>query len=520
MQLINYITSSFKSFVSLFLKREIQSLSLKLKAIRATAWIALGSGLQNILRLISNLTLAYLLFPEAFGIMAIARTSVEMLVLFSDLGVKTAIIQKPEGNSKEYLDTSWIFSIGRGGILFIISILIAYPLSFFFNQPNLAPIFICISASVLIRSFENPAIALFTKEFRAEKRVVYLLIPAFFGLLTTIVLAYFFRSVWALVAGTVISAVYHLIMSYVMHPYRPSFIWNNQAAGSIFHFGKYMFLNTMISWAAMNIDNFFIGKFFGMKILGFYSIGKTLGVSIERLLLTISTQAYFPAISAVQNNLKRVCNIYTKTVKVTIAFVIPVLIILALFSNEIISILYREEYLAVSIAFFWLSFRGIFRMLSLIQSSTIIGLGKPAFETVSMGVGLVALVIFLPTFSYFGETISKFFEPIFHLMTAQFKFYGSCFGIFLSGITITAMETFLLVYYLKFPAKTMIQTWLHILCLILISFGLYLLLKNIEFLNFFYGIPSLLVFGILLLSLSAFIYFYLNKKTLKNNLIV
>ena len=54
--------------------------------------LAFGGG--NVLRLLSNLLLTRLLFPEVFGLMAIVQVFLGGLQMFSDIGLKTSIIQK------------------------------------------------------------------------------------------------------------------------------------------------------------------------------------------------------------------------------------------------------------------------------------------------------------------------------------------------------------------------------------------------------------------------------------------
>ena len=48
-----------------------KSKSLKARAARGSTWLAIGSGSEQLLRLIRNMILTRILAPEVFGIMAI-----------------------------------------------------------------------------------------------------------------------------------------------------------------------------------------------------------------------------------------------------------------------------------------------------------------------------------------------------------------------------------------------------------------------------------------------------------------
>jgi len=60
---------------------------LMARALRSASWLLLGYGGSQALRLASNLILTRLLFPEAFGLMALVSVITVGLALFSDIGL-------------------------------------------------------------------------------------------------------------------------------------------------------------------------------------------------------------------------------------------------------------------------------------------------------------------------------------------------------------------------------------------------------------------------------------------------
>ena len=63
---------------------------LRALALRGAVWSFAGFGLQNLLRLLSNLILTRLLVPEMFGLMALANVFITGLTLLSDVGTTTS----------------------------------------------------------------------------------------------------------------------------------------------------------------------------------------------------------------------------------------------------------------------------------------------------------------------------------------------------------------------------------------------------------------------------------------------
>ena len=60
-------------------------LSLKKRAINGSIWSVTGFGTGQFLRLVSNLLLTRLLFPEAFGILALVQVVLHGIKMFSDV---------------------------------------------------------------------------------------------------------------------------------------------------------------------------------------------------------------------------------------------------------------------------------------------------------------------------------------------------------------------------------------------------------------------------------------------------
>ena len=104
--------------------------------IRSSLWSVGGFGLGHALRLASNLILTRLLFPEAFGLMALVTIFMIGLEMFTDLGIVTSIIQNKRGEEADFLNTAWTIKVIRGIVIFICIYLIAGPVAWFYEEPQ------------------------------------------------------------------------------------------------------------------------------------------------------------------------------------------------------------------------------------------------------------------------------------------------------------------------------------------------------------------------------------------------
>src|ERR687898_1411391 len=69
---------------------------LERRAVGGLVWMLSGVGFQALLRLVLLLILARLIGPEAFGIVGAALVVVHIALVFSNLGISSAIVQRAE----------------------------------------------------------------------------------------------------------------------------------------------------------------------------------------------------------------------------------------------------------------------------------------------------------------------------------------------------------------------------------------------------------------------------------------
>lgn len=223
--------------------------SLRTRAIHSGAWIGAGFAVQKVLQLGSNLILTRLLFPEAFGLMALATVFLVGLAMFSDIGLKPAVIRDPRGDDPVFLNTAWTIQVIRGLILCVVGVAIAYPISLIYQQPILFPLLAVLSTTAAINGFSSISAA--SAERRLNFRTVTIIQLSgqlvSIGLLVT--LAYSWRSVWALAAANVISALIQVMIAYALLPgHRHRLSMDREYAKSLINFGRWILLSTVVTY--------------------------------------------------------------------------------------------------------------------------------------------------------------------------------------------------------------------------------------------------------------------------------
>jgi len=247
---------------------------LTARLLRSASWVLVGyAGAQGI-RLASNLILTRILFPEAFGLMALVTVITVGLMMFSDVGVGPSIAQSKRGDDPDFLNTAWTIQIIRGGLLWAITLAIAGPVARFYDQPDLVLYLPVAGFALVITGFLPTRIETAHRHLVFGRLTRLDLVAQFIGVGCMVVLALITGSVMALVAGAVLTALARLILTWRFLPGEGNRLRLEPAAvHEQIHFGKWIFLSTAFAFVSTQGDKAILGKLVPLETLGIYNIG-------------------------------------------------------------------------------------------------------------------------------------------------------------------------------------------------------------------------------------------------------
>lgn len=272
--------------------------SLRARALRGTLWLLLGNGASQGLRLVSNLILSRLLFPEAFGLMAIVNLVTNGLQMISNVGIRPAIIRHPLGDRRDFLDTAWTLQISRGALLALLALVSAIPIARFYAEPQLAALIAVAAIVPLIDGFGSTKLMSLTRQLDLRGTVTVALAAKSLSIVAMVAFALWYRSVWALVVGAIVSALIQVVLSHWLLPgERDHLRYDREHAREILGFGQWILVSTLFGFLAQRIDVVLLGRLVPMEVLGVYSIGLMLTTVPQRLFGQVTQAVLMPALS-------------------------------------------------------------------------------------------------------------------------------------------------------------------------------------------------------------------------------
>lgn len=350
-----------------------------------------------------------------FGVMSLASILLVGIWLFSDLGLRQSIIQSERGDDPVFLNTAWAVQIVRGVIMWLVAIVLAVVL-FVMNhyqwinpksayaEPILPILIVVMCSGFLISGFDSTKMATASRRMLLKRVVIIQLMAQLVGTIVMVAWAWYAKSIWALVANTIVSSIVELVLSHYALPGQPNkWHWDKKAFHEIFHFGKWIFLTSLLGYLLNNGDRIILGGLIDARTLGLYSIACMLYGSLQEIIYKIGDGLGYPALSEVLR--ERPHDAQKVYYKIRRPLDIGTSILLGgLFAagDLIIKLLYDERYDSSSYMLQILSI-GLFMTRFRLDLNYFMAIGKPKLTVPIQIVNLLVLYVALPiAFSHNG----------------------------------------------------------------------------------------------------------------------
>lgn len=257
-----------------------------------------GGGM--VLRFVSSLVLSRLLFPEAFGL-AVTIGLVSMgLVMLSNVGVAQSIVQSPNGDKIEFLNTGWTLLIIRGAGLWLLAVVLAKPIAFILGEPELSTLLPVGCLVVLISGLSSTSLITLRRKLQVKPLLAIEVASQVLTFVFNIVLALWLHSVWGLVIASLVGSLFSTVVSHFLDVgYRNRIQWHKESWREIYDYGRWIQASSALSFISGQADRFLLAHFIGMASLGVYNFAAMLAEAISSAVVRLTHGVLFPLFSQI-----------------------------------------------------------------------------------------------------------------------------------------------------------------------------------------------------------------------------
>ncbi len=378
--------------------------SLVSRVLRGGA-LSLASNLASqVLRFASNLVLTRLLFPEAFGLMAIAQSILAAARLLSDVGLTQSIIRSARGDDQVFCDTVWTLNILKDGALCLMLCAIAPLAARVYHQPMLSSLVPAMAATILLGAFNATKLALVNRRLALGRLIPIELGAQLTGIVVMIGWALVDRTPWALVAGNWANTLVLLACSHLaLEGPRNRFAWDRLAIREVLGFGAWVMVSSMVTFLLGEGSNLLNGWLVGARAVGFIGLSTTLALVAWSTIQVISGRVFFPAYAEVwRDRPQDLFRVVARARQAQLAAGCSVALVFVFFAQGLIQFFYDPRYHLVGALLQIQAVGTLFAFVSSSYSGVLWAIGKGNLNAIVVGFQAAALFVLLVLGSHFG----------------------------------------------------------------------------------------------------------------------
>lgn len=318
-------------------------MSIKKEMFHGVMWSAIEKYSGILISLIITAILARLISPDDFGVIAVASVIINFLNIFTDMGIGPAIIQRKDLDNKE-LNSIFTFTIIGGVILVIFFLFSADLIAAFYDNEGLEIVCQVLSIKLLFSALNivPQARLLKDKKFKLiAKRT--LLLQTVSGVVSVFA-AYKGAGIYSLLISPIFTSIGMFIYNIKYYPQRIDWNFNREPFNKIFSFSIYQFLFTLMNFLSRNLDSLIIGRYFGLKELGYYDKSYKLMMIPLQNVTHVITPVMQPILSSLQDDKTELAKKYNYIIKLISTLSFPLSIFLFFSGGELIRIVFGSNW--------------------------------------------------------------------------------------------------------------------------------------------------------------------------------
>lgn len=324
------------------------------RARKGVKWTALQIIARNVLSLGTTAVLARLLSPGDFGLVGMVATLTALLMVFSDMGLSWATIQRQQLSKAQVSNLFWI-NTGVGVLLWILCILGSPLVANFYGEQELVTITAALGAGFVLSGIAAQPMALLNRTMNYKAAAQVEVFSIVIGVVAALTAAFAGLGYWALVIQSLSTGVTRMLLVVPMSHIKISAPRRGVGTLSLVTFGGMLAVNGLLIYVARNLDSVLIGKYWGADELGFYNRAYFLMLLPSMLATGVLTNLMVPSLSALQGDRERFGNAYRKALRMVALIGCPMALGLALTADEMVNLIYGEKWKAVVPLLMWLS---------------------------------------------------------------------------------------------------------------------------------------------------------------------
>ncbi len=366
------------------------------KVTNATKWSSITEVATKLVSPITNMVLARIIVPNAFGIVATITMIISFADMFTDAGFQKYLVQKTfKSEDEKFMNANVAFWTNLGISVFLWLIIIIYreKLAISVGNPGLGNVVAVASVQLLLTSFSSIQMALYRRDFDFKTLFMVRMISVFIPFVVTLPLAFLGLSYWALIIGTITMQLSNAIILTVKSKWKPKFFFSVKILREMFSYSIWSLVEAISIWLSVWIDTFIIGNSLNTYYLGLYKTSTSMVSALIAVITSSAIPVLFSTLSRLQEDKVQFSRVFLLFQRIISVLVFPLGIGIYLYSDFVTQIILGSQWSEASgVIGIWALTRSIKIVLGDLSSEVYRAKGRPKLSFLAQLSHLAVLI--------------------------------------------------------------------------------------------------------------------------------
>lgn len=300
-------------------------------------------GAQLVTAVVSVL-LARLLAPDDYGMIALVSVFTNIMYVFVDCGLSTALIQKKDADDLDF-SSVFYFNFAVCVLIYLIMFIAAPYIAAFYKRPGLTPIVRVISLTLVLSGVKSVQQVYVSRNMLFRLFFFSTLGGTLFSAALGLWMAYAGFGVWALVAQQLSNTAIDTLILFLTVKWRPKKMFSWQRLKGLLSYGWRLLASSLLDTVYNNLRSLVIGRVYTSADLAYYNQGQyvpnTIAVNVDSSIDSV----LFPAMSAAQDEPTLVKDMTRNTIKMSVYIIAPLMMAVAFCAEPIVRLFLTDKWL-------------------------------------------------------------------------------------------------------------------------------------------------------------------------------
>jgi teichuronic acid exporter len=318
--------------------------NLKHKAINGAVWVLFDRIINQAGNFILLIYLSRTLSPSDFGLIAMLAIFLALAQSLVNSGFSQALIQKSTKVTENDLSTVFYVNIVLSMLLYFLFYTLAPFIASFYEQPELIDLSRILFLVIIINAISLvPKVKLLIAiDFKTQGLINS--VSMIVSVLVAVYMVHYDFGYWSLVGMELSKSLISSVLFIGYSKWYPKWMFSKESFKSLFTFGSKLLVAGLIATTVQNLYSVLIGRYFNATQVGYFQQGFNYTNMLSATLSSVVQGVTYPVMTSIQEDKKRLVQMYIKVMGVVTLLTFPIFIGFAAVAEEFVLIFLGDKW--------------------------------------------------------------------------------------------------------------------------------------------------------------------------------